>query len=370
MTVRVSARPGAARRWTTVAAGVAVLVGAGAVVTRWPSPSAAGDAAALRTRGLASTGVAFSGYADTSGSLPLPDADILASTAHLLGDTNRLRIWSAGAGRSRVDELRTGGELDSYVDGDTVTRWDSDARTVTVVSGWGTARLPQPPDITPPELGRRLLALAGDVADIAAGGDRVAGRTTTALSMTPADGRSLIREARVWLDNATGLPLRATVTARDGSMAVESAMREVRFTAPSESVLTFVAPPDAAYEEVSLADVQELIDRRGGARALPATAAGLPVRAGSTLGLASYGNAFTLVWVVPLSGADLSHLRRRYLRRGQEPQTMSYGDQLLITTPLLTGALVDTPRGAFAIAGTVTVDVVQAVAADLARGAA
>ncbi|MDQ1726003.1 MAG: hypothetical protein QOK14_48, partial [Frankiaceae bacterium] len=345
--------------------------------TRWPSPSAAGDAAALRTRGLASAGVAFSGYAETSGSLPLPDADILASTAHLLGDTNHLRIWSVDAGRSRVDELRTGGELDSYVDGDTVTRWDSDARTVTVVSGWRTARLPQPPDITPPELGRRLLALAGDVADItagvvlAAGGDRVAGRATTALTMTPADGRSLIREARVWLDNATGLPLRATVTARDGSMAVESAMREVRFTAPSESVLTFVAPPDAAYEEVSLADVQELIDRRGGgARALPATAAGLPVRAGSTLGLASYGNAFTLVWVVPLSGADLSHLRRRYLRRGQEPQTMSYGDQLLITTPLLTGALVDTPRGAFAIAGTVTVDVVQAVAADLARGAA
>jgi outer membrane lipoprotein-sorting protein len=339
------------------------------VVTQWPMRPSAADATVILARAARSGTVPFTGYAESTGTLPMPDTDILAATAHLLGDTNRLRVWWASATRYRVDELRTGGELDTYVDGGAVTRWDSDARSVTTLGGFTGPRLPQAPDLTPAELGRRVLADAQSGAVRIAGSERIAGRAAAALEVTANDDRSMIRAARVWVDDATGVPLRVAVTSRDGTVALQSSFRDVRFSAPDAAALSFTAPPDASYEDVPRVDVQELIERHGSPVHLPPALAGLHLRPAGTAGLTEYGGGFVRLWVLPLSAGDLYRLRSHYLSKGQEPQHMPYGDLLVITSPLVTAALVQTPAGSFAVAGTVTPAVVDTVAAAVAGGA-
>jgi hypothetical protein len=76
----------AARRWCLVGIGVVMLLLAPVALRSWPVPDSDESAASLLQRLKASGGVAYSGYAESVGSLQLPVSDQFSELAHLLGD--------------------------------------------------------------------------------------------------------------------------------------------------------------------------------------------------------------------------------------------------------------------------------------------
>src|SRR5205823_6640674 len=85
----------------------------------------------------------------------------------------------AGATRARVDVLTATGERDTYLEPGRTVQWDSDERLVRVVFGpQRGVRVPQPLDLLPPQLGRRLLAVADPARTERTGTERVAGRSS------------------------------------------------------------------------------------------------------------------------------------------------------------------------------------------------
>src|SRR4029453_13306921 len=78
----------------------------------------------------------------------------------------------------------------------------------TQVVGDLPARLPQAPDLLPPDLARRLLADAAPGDGLTAlPPRRVAGIAAAGLRFTPGDPDTTIDRLDVWADPATGLPL-------------------------------------------------------------------------------------------------------------------------------------------------------------------
>src|SRR5829696_8093598 len=102
------------RRWSTVAAGVAVLLALPAVAGRLPAAESQLDAGTLRERILASAGQPYSGYAESTGQLGLPELSQLDQVAALLSGTTRIRAWFAAPDRWRVDDLTPAGERGTY----------------------------------------------------------------------------------------------------------------------------------------------------------------------------------------------------------------------------------------------------------------
>src|SRR5579885_3409042 len=100
-------------RWAVVAAVAAALVAAPLVLAALPA-SARMDPSALRTRVLATANLPYQGYAESTGSLGLPDLPNLSEVTSLLGGTTRLRAWYVAPQHWRVDEITGVGERDTY----------------------------------------------------------------------------------------------------------------------------------------------------------------------------------------------------------------------------------------------------------------
>lgn len=357
-------RRSAALRWLAVAVLAAAIGAIPSVVARWPTGVAAESAATLLQRVRASENLAYAGYVEASGALPLPTVGILRETTQLLGDDSRLRVWWAAPTRWRVDQLTATGENDSYRFGDDTVLWDSSRRQVTDTTASDGPHLPTPVDVLPPQLGRRLLA-AASARDLRAGTvGRIAGHPAQELVVTPHDPRTLAGRIGVWVDLATGLPLRVTVVARGTAVpALTTGFAELTLRAPEAKALDFRAPPDAVYAEDAGPDIAQLADRYP-PYALPDQVAGLPRRGDVHGGVGSYGTGFALVVVVPLTPGHAQTLVQRY--SGATPTHTRLGDETVMTTPLLTGVLLAAPDRGYAVVGTVPLRVINAVLADLA----
>src|SRR5579862_4875875 len=118
------------RRWLIVAAGLALLVSAPAVVSALPVAASSTSAAQLLARLNGSGGVAYSGYAESSGGLALPVTQQYSALANLFGDTTQLRVWSRGVSDWRVDSLSASGETDLYADTAGTWTWDYEKNLV------------------------------------------------------------------------------------------------------------------------------------------------------------------------------------------------------------------------------------------------
>ena len=145
------------RRWLLVGAGAAALVGVSAV--RAPAAAVSADPAALRAR-IRATVPPYVGYAESTGRLGLPQIPQLESTVALLTGTTRMRAFVASGAAWRADELTPTGEHGVYRAGPSEFLWDFEANQLTRVLGIAAARLPRATDLPPPDLARRLLALA------------------------------------------------------------------------------------------------------------------------------------------------------------------------------------------------------------------
>lgn len=345
-------------RWAVVAAGTALVLLLPSVVAALPVTTTTLSASELLQRVRASGDVGWSGYGESRGSLALPHVHDLEDLPELLGDTTRTRAWWRGPDSWRVDALSLVGETDTVRGPGGTWTWESaDARAVRVDGDVGV-RLPTAADLLAPTLGRRL-AGTPDVVARRLPARRVAGRAADGLRLAPRspDGTS-VRSVEMWVDPASGLPLRVEVWA-DGQDApsLVSLLLDLELERPAASRTSFVPPPDAVTTVVAAPDLAALSDRFAPYR-LPDELAGVSRAAagdGATGGVGVYGQGLQAVAVVPLP-RDVARRAVRRIDPGGDGRTA------VVQTPLLSAVVArDGRRRAYLVAGTVPLERLTAV---------
>jgi outer membrane lipoprotein-sorting protein len=358
-------RPGARRRYVTVAVAIAVLVSLPAIIGAIPVSAKKIPVATLLARVMASEQVPYTGLASASGALQLPDLGVGTDVTALLSGTNRLRAWWDGPTQYRVDRVTFAAESDVYRTGNQVWTWDSDHRIAVLTAGTPQIPLPGPQDALPGNLARRLLSQA-KAADLhPAGARRIAGRTVLAMTWEPHDPRSTIGRVKVWVDEDNGLPLSVEVRSVSGGRAFSSSFLDIHFAAPNPSVLTF----DPSKDKTAIVENTEpgAPDSAQATFHLPATIGGLPQRSPPRPLIATYGTGPSIVAVTALDPTAAGALREQIDSPGHPPVKGAFGTGSLIETPLVTGLVFATASNGYVLLGTVTRDQIEAMALDLVR---
>ncbi len=343
------------------------LVATPALLARRPASASSVSAPELAGRVLSSSGQAWSGYAETSGALQVPDSDSFASLAQLLGENSQLRAWWRGPTDWRVDRIRGTGETDLFRNGGYTTRWVFESETATLAPV-STVRLPDASDLLPPTLGRSLLQGYRDDEVSRLPGRIVAGVDAPGLTLRPSDPAATVGHVDLWVDPATGLPLEVEVYGvGEDRPVLTSSFREVSTATPSPDVTTF-----RAGDSVRLV-YEESVDVAAAANAfapfdLPPTLAGLSTRDGSDPGAVGvYGRGATTLLVLPLRGQVAGPLRTR-LSDGAAAQTTAAGVRIPVG-PVGVMMTPDRGRGSgFLLTGTVNAETMQRAAAQLVAG--
>ncbi|WP_111767303.1 transcriptional regulator [Nakamurella deserti] len=347
---------GAARRWALVLGLVAVLAALPAVIGALPAADDDRTAVELRTAALGSVGVGFSGYAQSSGGLALPETEQLDTVADLFSDRTSMRVWWRGPTDHRVDVVTAGGETGLHRDATGSWRWEYEPDRATRIDAEPLA-LPVATDLLPHSLARRLLseARADELSRLPA--RRVAGRDALGLRLTPADIAAAVTRVDCWIDSSTGLPLAVQVWGPDPAVpALDTRFLDLDLAVPDRSLTAFAPPIDASRERSDpLGALNNAAADRPGF-VLPDTLAGLPRRslAGAPAGIALYGRGVTLLAVVPLPGRVARDLRDA---AAADPTAVRDDDGTRLAVGPLGILLAGTSgRTSYALIGTVTGD--------------
>jgi hypothetical protein len=358
-------RPGASRRYVTVAVAVALLVSLPAIVGAIPVSAKKIPVATLLARVMASEQVKYTGLASASGALQIPDFGVGTDVPALLSGTNRLRAWWDGPTQYRVDRVTFAAESDVYRTGGQVWTWDSDHRLAVLTAGKPLFALPGPQDALPGNLARRLLAQAKPADLRPAGARRIAGHTVLAMEWEPNDPRSTIGRVTVWVDQDNGLPLSVEVRSISGGRAFSSSFLDIHFAAPNPSVLKF----DPSNDKTAIVEGTEpgAPDTAAATFTLPPTIGGLQQRSRPGPLIATYGAGPSIVAVTALDPQSAGALRQPIDSPGHPPVRGAFGVGSLIETPLVTGLVFATDSTGYVLLGTVTRDQIEAMALDLVR---
>jgi hypothetical protein len=223
------------------------------------------DLQALRTR-ILTADPEHSGYAESVGSLGLPDLPALDDVGSMLGGRTRMRVWHASAKAWRVDVLTPTGERDQYAVPTGTTAWDYEENLRTDLVGFPSLRVPRPADLLPPALARRLLSAAGtDAALEPLPARRVAGVAAAGLRARPTDPDTTVASIDVWADPGSGLPVAVEVTGKGAGPAdLRSTFLDLTQgpEAVAEHRLDPPAPEDAQYIVAEAPQVSTTLDER------------------------------------------------------------------------------------------------------------
>ena len=353
-------------RWCIVAFGVVLLIGVPLAVRQLPAHDEDVSATDLLARIEGSRNHPYSGYVESQGNLQLPITDRFTDIGALFGEQTRMRVWWRSAKQWRVDKLLVAGETDLIHNAGRTTEWSYEAAEATV-SRDPDIRLPRSADLTPPELGARLLDDVDPAELSRLPARRVAGRDALGLRVAPASPQSSIDHADLWVDPATGIPLAVAVHARaDGQSAFTSEFREFSDATPDAAHTRFTAPPAA---EVSFDDVLDIADAANQyARVLPpVTLAGLEKSLAADRAVGVYGAGVTQIIVIPLRDSEATPLREQL---GSWPGSRLVREGVVLSVGplgvLLTGGHDD---DGWLLAGTVTEDTLATAARELVRNA-
>jgi len=341
-----------------VACGVAVLCGLPAVIAAWPVPDSPLSAAALRARILASAGVPYQGYVESSVNLDLPALPDLGDVSALLDGITDQEAWYRSPGRWRADVVTTASEQDTYQTSQGLYEWDYNSDLLTQVIGAQPVRLPRAADLLPPDLARRLLGFASRADHLSRlPSHRLAGVDAAGLRLIPAEPDTTIGEVDIWADPSSGLPIEVSVTGRGASHPVLVArFLELSESRPSLATVTPGLSPDVGSTVAELPDVSGILNTF--APPLPARLAGNR-RVASPGGLpdvAAYGTGFARFAVLPLPPAAGQRVISAAGGAGAAGVSLSGGSGTLIETPLLTLLLVQSTYGGpvYLLTGAVT----------------
>ncbi|SDX94426.1 sigma E regulatory protein, MucB/RseB [Modestobacter sp. DSM 44400] len=348
-------------------AAVAVLLALPALIGALPASDAGTSAPDLRDRALASSDVAFTGYAQAAGGLTLPVGDQLTSVADLLSDRTTMRAWYRAPDDWRVDVVSATGETGVHRDASGTWTWRYEDDVASRAAALPLS-LPTAPDLLPSVLGRRLLSEAADGELSRLGAERVAGRDALGLRITPSDAAASVSRVDVWVDAESGIPLGVQVSGGQtggGEPAVDTSFLSLDLVTPAASVTAFTPPPGAdVRRDQQQADLLDT-GRQYAAVQLPATLAGLPGRAvdGTPGAVGVYGRGVTLLAVSVLPGRAASPLRDTLV---VAPGAVVDDLGVRIAAGPLGLMLVDNGnRGTWLLAGTVDLDALATAAAEL-----
>ncbi|WP_072482473.1 hypothetical protein [Amycolatopsis australiensis] len=358
------------RRWAVVAAVAVVLVALPSVVAALAPAGASVDPARLRALVLQSAGRPYQGYAESAGSLALPELPNLAPVTALFSMRTPMRAWYAGPDRYRVDILGTAGEHDVSRLPDGEYTWDYGDDTLTELIGEPAVRLPRAGDLLPPELARRILRAAQGDPVTALPGRNVAGVAASGLRLVPADPATTIGQVDVWADPATGLPVRVEVSARGQRAPI--LVTEFRQLAQTAPVVEAPRPvPGSGFTVASAPDVSAVLGALGQVE-LPPTLAGRPVVSsdfGGVEGAALYGTGLAAFAVVAVPRAVGNAAAEAAGKAGAVQVKLAAGSVVQLSITPLSLAIVRSPvyRRTYLLAGTVTPEVLKTVADELSR---
>lgn len=186
-----------------------------------------------------------------------------AGLVGLSAGTVKARVWSDGAARSRVVQIRPLEETDWIRNGATVWVWHSRSTTAVRVNSPAGFELPvqgvltavagtSTPVPTPEELAARLLVLRDRSTALSLGPPRrIAGRPAYALVLRPRSASSLISRVEVAVDSTTGLPLEVSVQPHLGGRVIRNRYTSISFARPGAGNFDFRPPADADVTEAA-----------------------------------------------------------------------------------------------------------------------
>ena len=336
------------------------------VIGALPASDAGTSAVDLRRAVLDSADVPFTGYAQSAGGLDLPVGDQFTPVADLFSDRTTMRAWYRGPADWRVDVVSATGETGVHADAGGTWTWTWEDAVATRTDPSPLA-LPTAPDLLPSTLGRRLLSEATDGELSRVGADRIAGRDALGIRVVPADDASSVARVDVWVDGASGVPLRVQVFGEDDAeAALDTSFLELDLVAPAADVTAFDVPPGAQVREGQDAQLLQAADRasRRDRLALPAALSGLDRRTieGAPRAVGVYGRGVTLLAVSPLPRRAVSELRQA-LRSAPGAVVDELG--VRISAGPLGLMLLDGPQGPVLLTGTVDLDALAAAATQL-----
>ncbi len=255
----------ALRRWAVVAAGVAVLCALPAVIAALPVRASALSAAQLRARIAASAEVSYQGYAQSYVDLGLPSLPDLGNVISLLdGNTNQY-VWYRSPGRWRADQLTAAGENDIYQTSRGTYQWNYTNNQLIRITGAQPVRLPQAPDLLPPDLARRLVGFASRATRFTRlPTQRIAGVDAAGLRLVPVDSASTISAVEIWADPRTGLPVEVKVFGQGVTAPVlVSRFLDVKLATPAPAALTPQPGPGIDLSTTTLPDATGVLNGFG-----------------------------------------------------------------------------------------------------------
>jgi hypothetical protein len=347
-------------RWFAVLAAVVCVVAIPAVIGALPARARDVPPAALAAAVLEATHP-YSGYAEASGRLGLPELGDLDAPAGLLSNQTKIRVWWLEPTAWRVDQLSDTGETDVYADATGTWTWDSEARRVRRIDGAAPIRLPTAADVLPPALAQRLLGAAEPAELQPLGAARVAGRSVPGVRIVPTSPASTIGRADIWADPDTGVALRVSVFPRSsGTAGFETQFLDVSMASPSRDRVSFHRPPNVRTGRPPTDSVRQVAS--ASPLTLPDEIAGLTRGPGQTGAVGTYGSGFDVVGVLTVPGFALSQAIPSTIPLVDRPWG---GQARIVSTSLVNAMAFDTGGVAYVLAGPVTLDELDRVAATL-----
>jgi hypothetical protein len=348
-----------------VLTGVALLVTMPAAIASIDPEDPAVELSTLRERVLASQAQPFEGMFESRGGVRLPDLGRFEDELKPFTETTRVRVWYAAPDRWRADDITIGGERGLYRQPDGIWQWQTGDREATFSprTGEEPLRLPRTMDLSPTELGRRLLRESANETVEEIGARRIAGEVGAGIRIRPTAGTaSSITSVEMWAEPDSGVVLRVEISTGSALPIFETGYMELELKTPAEDVLTF-DPEETEDVDVEQQDTLDPVEQLVAAAfvPLPDELAGLPLRHATSPAVKSYGSGLT---VVSLVAAPRSALGRRlaFLPRSARPWG---GDVILLEGGLVNAEVIEISGLSYVLIGTVTVTELDRIAAAL-----
>jgi outer membrane lipoprotein-sorting protein len=254
---------------------IAPVVVAGAVaapaLANAAAPPVAGEhptAAAVIASIAESSDAQYSGKLAQTSDLGLPELPTGSGGSSLEGDasdalglltaSHTARVYVDGATKQRVQVTEQLAEQDLVRNGSTVWTWDSEERAATKVTlPSRSAGMPGSGTTTPSDVAERAISAVTPTTKVSKPvATSVAGHDAWLLSLTPKSSDTLVGTVELAVDQQTGLPLRASVTAAgQDDPAFQVGFTSLAYGAPAARLFDFTPPSGADVTTKDLSDV-------------------------------------------------------------------------------------------------------------------
>ncbi|MEU0006572.1 DUF2092 domain-containing protein [Streptomyces sp. NPDC006314] len=204
--------------------------------------------------GLPNLGGLESGIASRAaeGSGDGSSADPQSKLTELVTGSHTLRVAADGPDRQKLSLLEQGAEYSLIHDGKDVWGYDSKSNEVyhSTAAGSGKDRKAEPP-ATPKDFADEALKSVDDTTSVTVDGTaQVAGRDAYKLLIKPRQSGTTVGAISIAVDAKTGLPLKFTLTPKNGGAAVvDAGFTQVSFAEPAASTFDFTPPKGAKVTE-------------------------------------------------------------------------------------------------------------------------